>query len=182
MVQFLSGVGIFCLLKNPLTYPGASKETRFVTKLYRHTNFRIAYKTHNIIGKLHHRYSPRNGDHFQNSGIYQLTCADCDMKYIGQTGRSFRMRFREHLHEYTYQTGNSKFTQHLLDYNHSFGRIDTVMDILRVIKKGAVMDTLERYHIYRVTSLGTQINDRNTASHNTLFDTLIQREVPRGHP
>ena len=92
------------------------------------------------------------------------------------------MRFREHLRDYKYRTGHSKFAQHLQDSNHSFGPIDTVMDILHVIKKGAMMDTLERYHIYRITSLGTQINDRNTASHNMLFDTLIQHEIPRGHP
>jgi hypothetical protein len=104
------------------------------------------------------------------------------MKYIGQTGKSFRVRFREHLRDYKYRTGNSKFAQHLQDYNHSFGPIDTVMDVLHVIKKGAMMETLERYHIYRVTNLGTQINDKNTASHNTLFDMLIQHEVPRGHP
>ena len=104
------------------------------------------------------------------------------MKYIGQTGRSFRMRFREHFRDYKYRTGHSKFAQHLYDSNHSFGPIDTIMNVLHVINKGAMMDTLERYHIHRITSPGTQINDRNTASHNTLFDTLIRHELPRGHP
>ena len=158
------------------------KETRFVTKLFRHTNLCIAYKTKNTTGKLlHHQYGPGNDDHLQNSGIYQFTCPDWDMKYIRQTGRSFHMRFREHLRDYKYRTGNSKFAQHLQDHNHSFGRIDAVMDVLHVIKKGAMMDTLERYHIHRITNLDTQINDKNTASHNTLFDTLIQHDVPRGH-
>ena len=91
------------------------------------------------------------------------------------------MRFREHLRDYKFRIGNSKFAQNLRDHNHSFGPIDTVMDVLHVIKKGAMMDTLERYHIHRLTIRGTQINDRNTTSHNTLFDTLIQHEVPRGH-
>ena len=104
------------------------------------------------------------------------------MIYIGQTGSSFRMRFQEHLRDYKYRTGNSKFAQNLHDHNHSFGPIDTVLDVLHVIKKGAMMVTLERYRIHRITSLGAQINDRNTASRNMLFDTLIQHEVPRGHP
>ena len=113
---------------------------------------------------LRHQYNLKNDEHFKNTVIYHLNCQDCDMKYIGQTGRSFRMSFREHLCDYKYRTGNSKFVQHFHDYNNSFGPTDTVMDLLHVIKKGTMMDTLVRYHIYRFTSLGTQINDRNTAS------------------
>ena len=101
---------------------------------------------------------------------------------MGQTGLSFRTRFREHLQDYRYRTGNSKFAQHLWEQNHSFGAIDSIMDVLQVLKKGAMMNTLERYHIYRVTSLGNQINDKRTATCNILFDTLLQHEETRGHP
>ena len=101
---------------------------------------------------------------------------------MGKTGRSFRTRFREHLRDYRYKTGNSKFAQHLHEHNHSFGQINSVMDILQVVGKDAMMDTLERYHIYKITNLGTQINDKNTGSYNILFDTLIRHDVPRGHP
>jgi hypothetical protein len=66
--------------------------------------------------------------------------------------------------------------------NHSFGPIDTVLDVLQVVEKGALMDTLEKYHIHRITSLGTQINDRSTMSRNPLFDTLFQYASHRGHP
>jgi hypothetical protein len=69
------------------TYTG--KETRFITKLFKHTNLRIAYRTPNTIGKLlPHQYRTNNIDNLNNSGIYQLTCPDCDRKYIGQTGQS----------------------------------------------------------------------------------------------
>jgi hypothetical protein len=55
------------------------------------------------------------------------------------------------------------------------------MTVLHIIKKGTMMDTLEKYHIYKATKLGIQINDKNTMSHNMLFDTLIQYDTPTGH-
>ena len=36
-------------------------------------------------------------DKFNRSGIYQLTCPDGGKKHTGQTGRSFRKRYNEHL-------------------------------------------------------------------------------------
>lgn len=33
---------------------------------------------------------------YNRSGIYQLPCPDCEKKYTGQTGRSFRERYKEH--------------------------------------------------------------------------------------
>ena len=100
---------------------------------------------------------------------------------MGQTERSFRTRFREHLRDYRYMTGNSKFAQHLHEYNHSFGPVNSVMGILQIVGKGAIMDTLERYRIYKITNLGAQINDESTATCNILFNTLIRHDVPRGH-
>jgi len=34
---------------------------------------------------------------FGSSGIYQVTCPNCKMKYTGQTGGSFEKRFKEPL-------------------------------------------------------------------------------------
>jgi hypothetical protein len=66
--------------------------------------------------------------------------------------------------------------------DHAFGPINRVLDVLKIVGKGAYMDTLEKYYIHRVTSLGTQINDRSTMSRNPLFDTLFQYASHRGHP
>ena len=78
--------------------------------------------------------------------------------------------------------GNSKFAQHLHEHNHSFGPVNSVMDILQIVGKGTMMDTLERYHIYKITNSGTQIIDKSTATSNILFNTLIRHDVLRGHP
>ena len=56
------------------------------------------------------------------------------------------------------------------------------MEVLHTVKKGKMMDTLEKFHIYKETKLENQINDKNTVTQNILFDTIIQKHTRRGHP
>jgi hypothetical protein len=107
---------------------------------------------------------------FDISGVYQLSCPDCHMKYVGQTGS---IRFAEHFRDYKYNTNKSKFAQHLSDNKHSIGPIEAIMKVLYRTNKGKLMDTMERYYIYKETQLNKQINDRNTAKPNIIFNTLV---------
>jgi hypothetical protein len=36
---------------------------------------------------------------YSKSGIYQITCLDCPLKYIGQTGRIFHTSYKEYIQE-----------------------------------------------------------------------------------
>jgi hypothetical protein len=56
------------------------------------------------------------------------------------------------------------------------------MEVLHLTSKGAVMNTLEKFHIYRLTKKGVQINDKSTSTQNILFDTLLRNDEYRGHP
>ena len=104
------------------------------------------------------------------------------MKCIGQTGRSFLTRYQEHFRDYKYSDGNSKYAQRLIDNKQSIGPIHDTMEVLHVMKKGKLTDTLDKFHIYLGTKLGRQINDKNTVTQNILFDTLLQRISDRGRP
>ena len=55
------------------------------------------------------------------------------------------------------------------------------MEVLHVNKKGNMMNTLERFHIYNVIKLDNQINDKGTVKQNVIFDTITQRNSYRGH-
>ena len=101
------------------------------------------------------------------------------MKYVGQTGRSFHTRFAEHFRDFKYTNHKSKFAEHLLENNHSIGPIDSIMEVLHTTRKGKLMDTLEKFHIYKVTRENIQINDKNTSKPNVIFDTIIQGETSR---
>jgi len=51
------------------------------------------------------------------------------------------------------------------------------MEVVHVIKKGKLMDTLECFHIYKETKADNQINDRLTTKENVIFETIIQEDA-----
>jgi hypothetical protein len=59
---------------------------------------KIAFRTNNII-KQHLRIKQRTTDKYNLCGVYQLNCGDCELKYIGQTGRTFHTKYKEHIRE-----------------------------------------------------------------------------------
>jgi hypothetical protein len=61
--------------------------------------------------------------------------------------------------------------------------MEDIMEILHITKKRSMMNyTLERFHIYNVTGLDNQINDKCTVTYNAVFDTIIHKNSYQGHP
>ena len=75
------------------------------------------------------------------------------MKDVGQTGESFRIRFREHLRDFKYGNRKSKFATHLLDNRHAIDQVENIMETMYVTNKGKLIDTLERFYVYRETKI-----------------------------
>jgi len=44
-----------------------------------------------------------------------------------------------------------------------------------------MMNTLERFHIYNVTRLDNQINNKCKVKYNAILDTIIHKNSYRGH-
>jgi hypothetical protein len=76
-----------------------------------------------------------------------VVCKDCELKYIGQTERTFRTRYKEHIREIKTNGQKSKFAQHILDTTHNYDTIEQTMEILHLEKKGKMLSALESYHI-----------------------------------
>jgi hypothetical protein len=53
------------------------------------------------------------------------------------------------------------------------------MEILHPTNKGRPMDTIEKFHIHKITCDNIQINDKNTSKPNAIFDTIIREETTR---
>jgi hypothetical protein len=60
----------------------------------------------------------QKSNEFYKSGIYKRIYADFSVRYIGQTGRTFKSRFKEHIHTIRKNKQNSKYAQHVLDTGH----------------------------------------------------------------
>jgi hypothetical protein len=80
------------------------------------------------------------------------------MKYTGQTGRSFNIRFREHLRDFKNGYGKSRFTQHLLENRYAISPMNDIMDTTYFTDKGRPMDAVESFYIFRKTKLNNQLN------------------------
>jgi hypothetical protein len=69
------------------TYSG--KETRFITKILKKAGLHIAFSARQTIAKLLTYKTDHLNDKYEGSGVYQLTCIDCQKHYVGQTGVHF---------------------------------------------------------------------------------------------
>jgi hypothetical protein len=154
----------------------------FITKLFRNTDVKITFVPNNNLGKRLIKQHAHKQNKYEKNGIYQLTSPICNKKYIGQTGRPFLLRFREHFRDYKYANNKSKFAQHLLEEGHSFGPTDDKMDTINLANKCRMLDTIERFYIYRETQRDNQINVKLTVKSNAISEALVQNDPHRAHP
>jgi len=56
------------------------------------------------------------------------------------------------------------------------------METVYITNKGQMMDTLEKFYIFRETKKKNQINDRLRVKSNTIFGTLVRNDSYRGLP
>jgi hypothetical protein len=108
-------------------------------------------------------------DKFTSSGVYILTCPECNKAYVGQTGRRFSLHYNEHKRAfYNNNPSSSSFAQHLLEEAHPFGPIH-IMQILQHHKEGPHLNTMEKFHIYT-----EYLNDEHTIFPNKIFDSILK--------
>ena len=56
------------------------------SKIFKDSSVNVIFTTQNIISKLMSTKTNPNQNKCENSGVYQLTCPDCKIKYVGQAG------------------------------------------------------------------------------------------------
>jgi hypothetical protein len=62
------------------TFTYIEKETRKITKLFKNTKIKIAFRTRNTIQNIVKQHPQK--DKYNDSGIYQMKCLDCPLKYV----------------------------------------------------------------------------------------------------
>ena len=80
-----------------------------------------------------------------------MTFPTFQKKYVGQTGRPNRVKFREHYRDYKYANNKSKFAQRVLEEGYSFGPRNGIMDTLHIANRGRMLDVQEKFYIYKET-------------------------------
>lgn len=156
----------------------AAKYTSIMPKILKsvlkNKGYTVSFKTNN---KIQH-YFKQNKDIpvHQQTGIYKITCSDCDCCYIGQSGRGMKQRFSEHIPKNTSNYLKSNYAQHLIDMQHRYTSFEENLQILHRCKKGKLMDSLEEYEIYKEIKNNNTLNllnDQINFASNVLFDTAL---------
>jgi hypothetical protein len=60
---------------------------------------------------------------------------DYPLKYVGQTGRTFYTRYKEHIWAIRNNNSNSGYSNHTLNTGHTYGSITNTMGIIKMEKK-----------------------------------------------
>jgi hypothetical protein len=49
------------------------------------------------------------------------------------------------------------------------------MNILHIEKKGQILDTYERFHIYETSKQNKQLNDNLTETYNPIYEVILTK-------
>ena len=95
--------------------------------------------------------------------------------YIGQTGRPFIERFKEHEPTKNLDSIKSNYAKHIIDNDHFYTNIKHNMKLIKPCKKGKSMNAYEEFFIYKEfkNNHRNMLNDQLKYSSNYLFDTAL---------
>jgi hypothetical protein len=158
-----------------ITFTYHDLAVRMITKLFRNTELKIAYKTTNTL-RNHLKTQKKTSNKYELSGVYRLKCGECPHIYTGQTGRPFKTWYNEHIREIKNNGENSKFALHIQNTGHKCANIEETLDVLHVQRKGSMMNTLESYHIYEAYKRGIHLNEALIDSYNPIFEIIIKNQ------
>jgi hypothetical protein len=135
------------------------------TNIIKDTQLNIVFHTQNTIENIL-RYKTKT-EKYDNSGIYQMKCLHCPLRYIGQ-------RYKEHIQAIRNNNSNSGYSNHILNTGHTYGTITDTMGVIRNGRKGTHLITLEKYHIYRISKTNVHLNTTYNETHNPIFRVIYE--------
>jgi hypothetical protein len=96
------------------------------------------------------------------------------LKYIGQTGRTFHARYKEHMQAIRNNKGNSGYSNYIPNKGHTYRTITETMDIIKTEKEGKHLNILEKYRVYKINKNRLHMNDIYLGIYNLTFETLYE--------
>jgi hypothetical protein len=100
----------------------------------------------NTIYDMFRPMSANTDDEHMKSCIYRLTCSTCKRMYVGQTGRTLKHRYLEHIRYIKNNDPQSAYAAHILNNMHEYGDINS-MSLIKQVNKGLSVNTYEQFYI-----------------------------------
>ncbi|KAL9981760.1 hypothetical protein ACROYT_G010507 [Oculina patagonica] len=117
--------------------------TQPLTRILRKHDIQVINKPHKTLQQEFPSPKFRPPVEQQPNVVYKIPCADCDWCYVGETGRCFETRKKEHIRNVKTCANGSNIAKHAWSFDH---RID--FESSSVIDKGSfrIRKTLEAWH------------------------------------
>jgi len=93
----------------------------------------------------------------EQSGVYEISCSDCDKKYIGQTRRALHTRVKEHIRSIKNRDIQKAIPAHMFDpdntHAHKLTSLEENVKLLKPINNSRKLDAYESFYIYKTKNL-----------------------------
>ena len=96
-------------------------EQDYIKLVLRSRNINVTHKSGNTLRStlVNNRGQKPPSEPRRGAGVYIIPCENCDQCYVGETGRDFMVRLREHKQYVRLGNENSAVLNHVLNKNHS---------------------------------------------------------------
>lgn len=139
--------------------------TNKMKTVFENNGMQLVYSNVNKLKCLLGSTKDRDTD-VQRSGIYSISCGNCDGVYYGQTRRNLQTRFREHsAYIAKNQESRSALAGHVLQHGH----FDVSVDNLSLVKQVNDERKLDAYESYYIQSDEHALNGDNGNIVSNLF-------------
>ena len=114
-----------------------------LTRLLQKHDVRVVSKPFKTLPQEFPSPKSRPPIELQPNVVYKISCADCPWSYVGETGRCFETRKKEHMRNVESYARGSNIAKHAWSSNHSIDFKNS-----QVIDKGSsrIRKTLESWH------------------------------------
>ena len=152
------------------TFTFHSPRIRKITKLFKQTNIRIAYRSTNTLRQQTERINQHNSNtkdssqNYKKGGVYKIECKTCNKAYIGQTSRDITQRYREHIR---YIRNNDPPVR--IRNIHEYGNLAETMTLLKPINQISLHIAYEQILIQAFHQNGNLIQEQHCYDQNPLY-------------
>lgn len=135
------------LIPMRISVPYIPEITNKLKGVLKQHNYELVHSSNNKLQNLLVKLKDKT-EFIQKSGIYEMSCLDCNEKYIGQTSRSLKTRTKEHLAHITHNRATkSAVALHALENNHTQWSLENVK-LKKQVNKKQKLDAYESIYMY----------------------------------
>ena len=127
-----------------ITFPYIQNFQEQLCKILKKSKLQIIFTIENTLQKkMFPTLKDKTQKKFKNNIIYEITCIQCNKKYIGQTCRFLHNRLLEHARSVKNKENKTALAEHATTYKHSFDFNNTkILDTENNIKKRLLLEMI----------------------------------------